>query len=177
MIPVVAAGPEPDIEGRAVAHGAPHLRRERSDDAPFRLQLFRETHGGILAGLDPRLVEVLLRQQMAGQTISIAARYPDADHDIVECDGVAVGRMVTDWTKTVITLVDVALLAAWRGRGLGSELLGALLRKADAAALPVQLSVAPDNKALHLYVRLGFAAISADMTHITMRRSPAGIGG
>ena len=72
---------------------APPLRcrLEMPGDAAFRLALFRETHGAVLAGLDPALAEMLLHQQLAGQAMTYAARYPAARAEIVEHGGLAVG--------------------------------------------------------------------------------------
>ncbi|MGH8896543.1 MAG: GNAT family N-acetyltransferase [Egibacteraceae bacterium] len=46
-----------------------------------------------------------------------------------------------------------------RGRGIGTRLLVALLRRAGAAHSAITLSVRTDNPALRLYERLGFRAV------------------
>ena len=153
----------------------PRARRrpEGLDDAAFRLALFRDAHGGILAGLAPALVETLLRQQMAGQDMTYAARYPRARRDIVEVAGGApIGRMVVDRTAEAITLVDIALLAAHRGRGLGTRLLCDLLDEARAAGVPVRLGVRLGHPARRLYERLGFVEIGVSETDAAMEWPP-----
>ncbi len=54
--------------------------------------------------------------------------------------------------------LTIAIVPSKRGRGLGRELLEALLERArrDGYA-QVSLSVEPDNPALHLYERYGFS--------------------
>jgi ribosomal protein S18 acetylase RimI-like enzyme len=148
-----------------------HLSRrcERGDDAPFRLQLFYESHGAMFAGFDPALVAILVQQQMTAQAMACAAHHMNARCDIVEHDGTPIGRMVVDQTIKRFTLVDIALLAAWRGQGFGNYLLGEMLREAAAARVPVHLSVALDNPARRLYARLGFATVTATATHAAMR--------
>jgi ribosomal protein S18 acetylase RimI-like enzyme len=50
--------------------------------------------------------------------------------------------------------MDIALLPAYRGQGIGTRLLDALLAQAQGA--PVTLHVEPLNPAQRLYRRLGF---------------------
>ena len=150
------------------------LRAEHPDDEAFRLKLFRETHGGVLAGLDPALVDTLLAQQFAGQTMTYRARYPDARRDIVEdAAGAPIGRMVVDQTSEAITLVDIALLADHRGRGIGTRLVRDLIDEAQAAGVPVRLSVRVDNPARRLYARLGFVEVGASDVDVAMRWAPS----
>lgn len=154
---------------------AVRLRLERPADALFQQLLFRETQGGVLAGLDPALVEMLLSQQMAGRAMTYATLYPGARHEIVECDGLSIGRMVTDRGATAITLVDIALLADRRGRGIGTRLLRTLIDEAEGVGLPMRLSIDPLNSgAFRLYSRLGFTIVAQDTMTSTMERAPAG---
>jgi [ribosomal protein S18]-alanine N-acetyltransferase len=54
--------------------------------------------------------------------------------------------------------LTIAVVPSRRGRGLGQELLHALLERARSAGYDrVSLSVEPDNPALHLYEENGFA--------------------
>jgi ribosomal protein S18 acetylase RimI-like enzyme len=101
-----------------------------------------------------------MRQQFCGQTASYRANYPDARFEIVECDGVPIGRIVTTRTPDAVLIVDIALIAAWRRRGIGASLVNDVLDEARAAGLPVRLSVLANNApALRFYLRLGFKQI------------------
>jgi GNAT superfamily N-acetyltransferase len=51
--------------------------------------------------------------------------------------------------------LSVAVLAAYRGKGIGSLLLDRLLQSVEAASL----SCDPENPAWRLYIRLGFAPL------------------
>lgn len=66
--------------------------------------------------------------------------------------------------------LSVALLPGWRGRGIGSELLIALLAYADARYPAVSLSVDPANPARRLYERLGFQPVGANGASLVMVR-------
>lgn len=55
--------------------------------------------------------------------------------------------------------LSTAVRPQWRGMGIGTRLLVALLRRARAAHSAIALSVRTDNPALRLYERLGFRAV------------------
>jgi ribosomal protein S18 acetylase RimI-like enzyme len=66
--------------------------------------------------------------------------------------------------------LSIALAAEYRGQGIGSALLRALLAHADSRYAAVSLSVDPRNPALRLYERLGFVAAGINGTSVTMIR-------
>jgi GNAT superfamily N-acetyltransferase len=56
--------------------------------------------------------------------------------------------------------LTIAIVPSRRGRGLGEELLTALLEQARSEGYGrISLSVEPDNPALHLYEQHGFAKV------------------
>jgi len=56
--------------------------------------------------------------------------------------------------------LTIAVVPSRRGRGVGEELLDALLERARSARYTaVSLSVEPDNPALHLYEKHGFSKV------------------
>jgi ribosomal protein S18 acetylase RimI-like enzyme len=68
--------------------------------------------------------------------------------------------------------VDVALLPALRGRGIGSALLEDLTDRADAAAATITLHVTHGNPAQRLYERFGFRTVEDHPFHTRMVRQP-----
>jgi ribosomal protein S18 acetylase RimI-like enzyme len=59
-----------------------------------------------------------------------------------------------------VLIVDIALIASWRRRGVGASLVNDVLDEARVAGLPVRLSVSANNApALRFYLRLGFKQI------------------
>jgi ribosomal protein S18 acetylase RimI-like enzyme len=101
-----------------------------------------------------------LCQQFAAQTQHYREHFAGARFDVIECEGVPAGRLTVLRAPSEIRVVDLALLPAYRGRGLGGRLLRALLAEATAAGLPVRIHVERANPALRLYARLGFAPIA-----------------
>ena len=65
--------------------------------------------------------------------------------------------------------LTIAVLPAYRGKGLGTALLSHLLTMAQGSYPAVSLSVSPANPALRLYQRLGFAVVGACGTSLTLR--------
>jgi ribosomal protein S18 acetylase RimI-like enzyme len=65
--------------------------------------------------------------------------------------------------------LTVAVLPAYRGQGVGTQLLTALLRMAATHYRAVSLSVWKENPARRLYERLGFVTVREDGVTLTMR--------
>ena len=76
---------------------------------------------------------------------------------IILLDGEPIGRLYVDRRTDEIRIIDIALLAEHRKKGIGSELMGDILAEACNADLPVRIYVEQFNPALHLYERLGFS--------------------
>ncbi len=169
-----------DTDGPSTT-GTVGRRAEQGADEAFRFDLFCASRppGEDFAFLDGPMRDTLLRQQFAGQTATYRARYPDARFEIVTWDEAPIGRIVTDRTNEALTLVDLALLPAWRGRGIGTGLLMAAFEQARAARVPVRLCASASNAgALRLYRRLGFRAIDSSEVQVAMvwRADRAGSG-
>jgi ribosomal protein S18 acetylase RimI-like enzyme len=59
--------------------------------------------------------------------------------------------------------VSMGVAAGWRGRGVGTALLGALIEQARALGLRlISLSVEDGNRARRLYQRAGFTTVGRD---------------
>ncbi|MGG1676079.1 GNAT family N-acetyltransferase [Neobacillus sp. NRS-1170] len=84
-------------------------------------------------------------------------------------------RLFDDLNKTFgyidsqTPLLGMALLPEYRGSGIGTALLGEMLRITKEAGFgAVSLSVDPNNPALKLYNRLGFQKVGFDGTSWNM---------
>jgi len=103
--------------------------------------------------------EAFLRMQFRAQTLDYQANYPDAERQLILVDGVAAGRLYVDRREDEVRIVDIALLPAHRGGGVGGAILRDLLAEAAAAGKPLRIHVEQVNPALRLYERLGFKRI------------------
>jgi ribosomal protein S18 acetylase RimI-like enzyme len=64
--------------------------------------------------------------------------------------------------------LTIAVLPAYRGRGVGTQLLKELLKMAAPHYHAISLSVWKENPARRLYERLGFVAVQGDANTLTM---------
>lgn len=98
--------------------------------------------------------------------------YPDAAFDIVLVDGEEAGRLYVARLPGEIRVVDIALLPAYRGRGVGATLLGGIFDEARATGRKVVIHVEFENPARTLYDRLGFVAVEEVGVYIRMEWTP-----
>jgi len=154
--------------------GAVALRPERADDAPFVFQLFAQTRAAMFAGLPlgAAQLDALLRQQFQLQTTQYRHGFPQAERSILEVEAQPIGRFYVDWSTPVVRVIDVTLLAEWRGQGRGGDLLRRLLEETAAAGRTVGLHVERDNPARRLYRRLGFRVIHDKDIYLEMEWRP-----
>lgn len=148
------------------------LRPVGEDDLPFLLRVYAESRADELAQV-PWAVEqkeAFLRQQFEAQHAWWREHYTGASFDLVLVGGKPAGRLYVDEWAREIRIVDIALLAEHRGRGVGTRLLRGVLERGDAAGKPVSIHVEKFNPALRLYQRLGFRLIEDKGVYLLMSR-------
>ena len=156
------------------AFGAVALRPATSADEPFLLSLFASTRAEELAliNLDEAQKKALIAMQFNAQSQQYSMSYPHAEHSIILWHEAPVGRLLIDRGEREFTLVDIALLPASRGAGIGSHVLGDLLLAASVAGKPVKLNVWHSNPAKRLYERMGFSPANDVGVYCEMRWIP-----
>lgn len=144
-----------------------------SDDS-FLYQVYTSTrHDEVAAwGWDTVQQEAFLRMQYGAQRSSYQNRYPEAEHRVVFCDDMPVGRIMTARTESALVLVDISLLPEFQGAGIGTALIRDLQARAAQAGLPVTLHVLATNPARRLYERLGFILTGEPGIHLAMLWRP-----
>jgi ribosomal protein S18 acetylase RimI-like enzyme len=134
------------------------LRPVTEADRDFLLRLYASTREEELAQVEwpPGQKAVFLEQQFTAQDIHYRENYPGASLDVIEVGGAPAGRLyVARWPRE-IRIMDIALLPEFRGQGIGTRLLAALLEEADRDGRTLSIHVERMNPALRLYRRLGF---------------------
>jgi GNAT superfamily N-acetyltransferase len=145
-----------------VAEAQPRLRPAGEDDRSFLLSVYASTREEELAAMPWSDAErrAFVAFQFDAQDAAYRD-YPDATFSVVEVGGEPAGRLyVARWARE-IRIVDVALLPAFRGRGVGTALLSALVQESEASGRPLTIHVEAENPARRLYERMGFRVVEA----------------
>jgi ribosomal protein S18 acetylase RimI-like enzyme len=167
----VGVGPVQHLLASQVA-----LRPAAPADRDFLLRVYASTREEELAmtSWDEGQKRAFLEAQFAAQDAWYRERYPGAALDVILADGVPAGRFYVHRREREIRLMDIALLPAYRGRGIGSSLLNGLFAEAAAAGKTVTIHVEAYNPARRLYERLGFTQIGEHGIYHLMEWRPPG---
>lgn len=142
-------------------------RAATPEDETFLRTLHAETQVDF-EGLPER--GVLLDLQYRARAAGYAARYPHARRLILLGAAGPVGMLLLAEEEETTLVVDLAVLPAWQGRGVGS----AALRAVQATCGPggARLHVRADSPARRLYRRLGFHEVGDDTLNVAMHWTP-----
>lgn len=152
-----------------------NLRQETEADGKFLRSLYASVRDDEMAflPLSDQQKSVFLDQQFDAQRQHYRTHYPDAEFMVITFDDKLAGRWYLHRDPEGFHLLDISLLPAYRGRGIGGYLLANLLAEADKQDKPVRLFVENGNRAQNLYLRHGFAVIEEHPVHRLMEwRSP-----
>lgn len=146
------------------------LRPAGPADEPFLLALHLESHPEF-ALLPSPVRSDLVALQITAQRRQYEAEHPQARDEIVEVDGVPVGRCWTSVSDTALHILDVAVVAAARNRCTGRRVLDEVMDRADLRGVPVRLMMWHANRdAQRLYARAGFTAGTENGGYVPMTR-------
>ena len=137
------------------------LRSVEAGDAEFLYRVYAGTRAEELALVDWDEAQkgAFLRMQFTAQDAYYREHYPGAAFQVILSDGTPIGRLYVHRRPDEIRIMDIALLPAFRGRGVGIRLLGDLQAEAASAGKPLRIHVERFNPALGLYARLGFRLV------------------
>jgi len=124
---------------------------------------------------DAVMVASLARMQYDAQQTQYRAAYPDSVDQLITVSGEVAGRCWTDLSRSALRILDIAVLPAFRRRGVATAVVTLQLRRAAATGVPVALSVWSGNDtARRLYAGLGFASTADDNSdgYLTMTCRP-----
>lgn len=149
------------------------LQPASGEDAEFLYQVYVSTREieMALTGWPPENIEKFLRFQFNLQDTQYRRNYPDAEFSVIYLDRQRVGRLYINQTDKEIRIIDISLLSEFRHRGLGTYILQGIIAQADAAGLPMRLSVGFDNPARNLYKKLGFTVTNDSGVYLAMERT------
>ena len=102
-----------------------------------------------------------------------ATRWQPDNASIIRVEDQDVGLVAIEDRGDELWLDELQIVAAWRGRGLGSAILQELVQRGKRDRKPLRLQVLKQNRrARELYERSGFAVISTTETHDVMEHDP-----
>jgi ribosomal protein S18 acetylase RimI-like enzyme len=123
------------------------FRPIQESDQTFLAELYASTRAEEMAQVPwpPEAIRAFLRDQFRLQHHHYTTHNPEAAFELVLMDGVPVGRRYVARGAKEIRLMDIALLPAYRGHGLGRNLMATILEESDQKGLPVSLHVERNN--------------------------------
>ena len=105
----------------------------------------------------------------AAQRARFDAAFAPANLRIITVLGRDAGLLHVERSPHGIFLTNIELAAEFRGRGLGTALIGSLLEEARSRGVPLSLQVLKVNlAACRLYERHGFTVFEETATHFRM---------
>jgi ribosomal protein S18 acetylase RimI-like enzyme len=152
-----------------------HLRPVADGDRAFLVDLYGSVREPELARVDwdGATKRAFVEQQFAAQDHHYRSNYPGATLDVVEVDGERAGRLYVHRGPSDIRIMDIAVAPAYRGRGIGTRLIEALIEEAEASGRKLSIHVEMENPARRLYERLGFEPAGEHGVYVLMERPPA----
>ena len=149
------------------------LRPCVAEDAEFLRRVYHSTREDELRVLPWSDADkaAFLDMQFGAQKKHYEAQYPDCAFRVIVVDGTAAGRLYVNRTASDINVLDIALLPQYRGRGIGSALLEAILEEARISRRTVSLHVEQYNPARRLYARMGFRTLESNGVYERMQWS------
>src|SRR3954471_23750590 len=150
-----------------------NLRTIAPQDEKFLARVYASSRADELAmtGWNDKTKADFCQKQFDAQSAYYRENYQGASCHVIERDEQSVGRLyVARWEKE-IRIVDITLLAEFRGCGIGTKLLRELQDEARSAGKSLTIHVERFNRALGLYERLGFRQIEDKGVYLLMRWS------
>jgi ribosomal protein S18 acetylase RimI-like enzyme len=149
------------------------FRSINPDDHPFLQKLYASTREEEMALVDwsDRQKAEFLKMQFDAQHQYYQANYKQTSFQLILLNGEPIGRLYVARWEQEIRIVDLALLPEYRGQGIGSQILQALLTEAAQQHLPLRIHVEQYNRALRLYQRFGFQKIGEHGVYWLMEQS------
>lgn len=149
---------------RPLSNGPLALKAAAPEDADFLGRLFMEAQGDTSPAwreLDPRSAPVHLEQHRAERR----SRHPHAETSLITENGEPVGAVTIDRDGPCVHLVEIAVLASRRRRGIASAALRELARTSGRLTV---WAWSGNTAAIRLYERHGFSVVSEQFGYALM---------
>jgi GNAT superfamily N-acetyltransferase len=145
-------------------------------DKDFLLELYQSSRGDDLRGLgwDEDRISEFLSLQHEAQQVFYQTDCQQALDEIVLIEGQPAGRLIVERREHEIRWIEISLLPAHCGAGVGTLLIQRLQDEARQVNKPLRLQIIRFNRAVTLLERLGFLRTSETGTHFQMEWRASG---
>lgn len=129
------------------------LRESRSSDYDLLFAIYKET-------MEDSIVRAYGRWKQKEEVISFRRNNKSSSTRIIEINGEAIGRWMIEEKEEAIYLKNIQIIKRFQSKGIGSDLLRALIKVANDLNLDVSLQVLKSNeRAVKFYTELGFKEV------------------
>lgn len=97
------------------------------------------------------------------------ANWNPARYEVILSKGQRTGYIVVEKHPDHLFISEIVVIPEYQNQGIGSQILNEELDRARSAGLPVRLQFLKENRAVTLYLRLGFKKYSETETHTLMQ--------
>lgn len=147
----------------AITNQSLSLRQVNELDGELLYAFFlstRENEMKILSFWTDEQRNMFFRQQFTAQHTYYQQTYKEGNFCIIEQNSIPIGRLYFDTKlRDYFSIIDIAILAKYRGNGIGEGILRDILSVASANNKAVRIHVENHNPAKRLYEKIGFKTI------------------
>ena len=139
------------------------FRKIEEKDRDFIEKVYRSTREDelkLLSWTELQKQSFIIMQSIAQET-EYKNKFPGATFEIILHNQKPAGRLYLYESDTHLKVIDITLLPPFQGKAIGTSILKDLAVKAKQRKKIFSLSVRRDNRAIHLYHKLGFKKISS----------------
>jgi ribosomal protein S18 acetylase RimI-like enzyme len=106
------------------------------------------------------------------QTAYFDSTWPRHDHEIIEFDGAPCGYVAIEVDDDAVHVHELVVHPEYQNHGIGTTVLSDAIACARERDTVVELRVLHRNRAVELYLRLGFEEYGTTDTHRLLRLTP-----
>jgi len=128
-------------------------------DWPFLEKLYASTRASEMAQVSDwghEQKQAFLHMQFVAQHQHYQQHYSNASFDVIEVNGMPVGRLYVHRQAHDVRIVDISFLPEHTRKGYGKRLLQKLMQDVAEQGSQLSIHVEDNNPAKQFYVQLGF---------------------
>ncbi len=143
------------------------FRKIEEKDGPFIQKLYRSTRERELdqTNWPEDQKHMFIVMQLIAQLADYEKKFKDASYQLILYKKEPAGRLYLWESEREIRIIDMSLLPAFQGKGIGKDILSNIIQEAKQKNKIASLYVTVDHPAKKMYERIGFKKVSGTLTH------------